>query len=111
MGTPARRGARESYRKLPAARSSLNSTLDVLHRRPRGAPAAHPEVPGQGGPATPRGVGGEDLPRLDLSAVRGAWLSWPPVSAPVRRTGRGLLLGRRPLPGGGQGRLRRASRA
>src|ERR1700681_3209566 len=25
MGTPARRGARESYRKLPAARSSLNS--------------------------------------------------------------------------------------
>ena len=25
MGTPAQRGARESYRKLPGARSSLNS--------------------------------------------------------------------------------------
>src|SRR5258708_38534454 len=94
MGTPARRGARESYRKLPATRSSLNSTLDVLHRRPRGAPAAHPPVPRQGGPATPRGVGGADLRRLDLPAVRGAWLSSPPVSARRARTRRGLPLGR-----------------
>ena len=35
---------------------------DVLHRRPRGAPAAHPQVPREGGQAPPRGVGGEDLP-------------------------------------------------
>src|SRR5207249_12091522 len=45
-------------RMIPEA--GIHSLPHVLHRRPRGASAAHPQVPRERGPAAPRGLGGED---------------------------------------------------
>src|SRR5260370_23961469 len=96
----------ESYRKRPARRPlptlSLNGH-DVLHGRPRRAPPPHPEVPRRRGPAAPRRVGGDHLPRLHLQALRRARLPRPALPARVRRPGRRLLFGGRPLRGDGEG--------
>src|SRR6266550_8705515 len=99
------RSGRESYRMLAAGRPTL--LADVLHRRPRGASAAHPEVSREGGPAPPRGMGGEDLPGLDLPTLRRAWFSGSALSPGVRRPGRRLFLRCRAVRGDGAGELRR----
>src|SRR6266566_2853906 len=115
------RSGRESYR-MPAAGFTSPSggsrreapdgapTLlaDVLHRRPRGASAAHPEVSREGGPSAPRGMGGEDLPGLDLPTLWRAWFSGSALSPGVRRPGRRLFLSCRAVRGDGAGELRRA---
>src|SRR5713226_9353339 len=60
------RSGRESYRNQPATRAGPTLRRHVLHGRPRGAAPPHPQVPRERGAAPPRGVGGQDLPRLDL---------------------------------------------
>src|SRR6266702_4778723 len=57
----------------------IHSLPHALHRCPRGASDAPPQVPRERGPAASRGVGGEDLPGRHLPALRGARLSGPPL--------------------------------
>src|SRR5215831_10182806 len=64
-----------SYRKPLGLRSGPKLDGDVLQRRSRRAAAAHSQVPGEGSQAPPRRVGGSDLSRLDIPALRRAWLS------------------------------------
>src|SRR5438128_10920922 len=92
--------------EVPAANHTVSSGGDVLHGRPRGAPPSHPQVPRERGPTAPRRVGGKDLSRLDLQALRRAGVPGPPLSAGVRRPGRGLLLSSGPLRGDGARRQR-----
>src|SRR2546430_11691305 len=103
------RFGRESYRKpsRPRPRHTLVGGGDLLHGRARGAPPAHQEVPRKRGPTPPRGVGGTNLPRLDLPAVRRAWFSRPALPARIRWPGGRLFQRGRPVGGDGAGRVRR----
>src|SRR2546423_3563493 len=85
-------GARRTGRQIGPRISA-----DALHGRARGASPPYPALPGEGGGAPPRGLGGDDLPGRHHEALRGGWPARAPLSGRVRRPGGRLLLGRGPL--------------
>src|SRR2546425_292551 len=67
------------------ARIGPRISADVLHGRARGASPPHPALPGEGGGAPPRGMGGDDVPGRDHEAVRGGWPARASLSGGIRR--------------------------